>query len=335
MGTYSRTDDLIASYSSKGPSTIDLVVKPDIVAPGNQVVSLLAPGSTLGSEAANSVSMSYYKSPGGTAASPSFLMLNGTSMATPVVSGAVADMLQGQPSLTPDQVKARLMKTAYKTFPASSTAVDPVTGQTFASQYDILTIGAGYLDIAAVLANHDLATGTAMSPTAYYDPNSGNVYLVYDPSSQWDDTDVYAALAIGGTPGMWGTQTVWGPVVVSANRAVWGSRAVWAAARFQDSAQSGDRAVFGEAEQSGVVQIPRRTGLFGVPMPRRRIPTSISPSLRRRIEPASKNTHPIATKTLAAGWVFIEHYAGKIQRKTASKRSAQAASLWPAPLNSQ
>ena len=40
--------------------------------------------------------------------------LSGTSMATPMVSGAVALMLQQKPALTPDQVKARLMKTAWK-----------------------------------------------------------------------------------------------------------------------------------------------------------------------------------------------------------------------------
>jgi serine protease AprX len=38
--TYPRGDDLIASYSSKGPTYIDLTVKPDVVAPGNLVVSL-------------------------------------------------------------------------------------------------------------------------------------------------------------------------------------------------------------------------------------------------------------------------------------------------------
>ena len=47
MGTPTRTDDLIASYSSKGPTAIDAVVKPDLVAPGNLLVSLEAPGSTL------------------------------------------------------------------------------------------------------------------------------------------------------------------------------------------------------------------------------------------------------------------------------------------------
>ncbi len=40
MGTPQRTDDLIASYSSKGPTSFDHFVKPDIVAPGNLLVSL-------------------------------------------------------------------------------------------------------------------------------------------------------------------------------------------------------------------------------------------------------------------------------------------------------
>jgi serine protease AprX len=46
-GTPQRSDDLIASYSSKGPTSVDFFVKPDIVAPGNLVVSRLAPGTTL------------------------------------------------------------------------------------------------------------------------------------------------------------------------------------------------------------------------------------------------------------------------------------------------
>jgi len=41
-------------------------------------------------------------------------------MATGVVSGAVADLLQKSPYLTPDQVKARLMKTAWKSMQAFS-----------------------------------------------------------------------------------------------------------------------------------------------------------------------------------------------------------------------
>src|SRR5579864_4411018 len=50
MGTPTRTDDLIASYSSKGPTVIDAIAKPDIVAPGNLLVSLEAQNSTLYNE---------------------------------------------------------------------------------------------------------------------------------------------------------------------------------------------------------------------------------------------------------------------------------------------
>jgi len=121
MGTYSRADDQIASYSSKGPTTYDHVVKPDVVAPGNLVVATNSPGSTLESEfpgndvAGNSSSKDYFTS-------------SGTSIVTPAVAGGVALLLQQNPNLTPDQVKARLMKTTYKSFPVSSVATDPLHG---------------------------------------------------------------------------------------------------------------------------------------------------------------------------------------------------------------
>jgi len=160
MGTPQRADDLIASYSSKGPTLIDHVVKPDIVAPGNLLVSTETPGTTLyATETNNLVPYNYYVHGGGSSPSAYYFTLSGTSMATGVVSGAVADLLQAQPRLTPDQVKARLMKTAYKAFPQSSSVYDPTTGITYTSQYDVFTVGAGYLDIAAALASTDLASG--------------------------------------------------------------------------------------------------------------------------------------------------------------------------------
>jgi serine protease AprX len=62
MGTSDRSDDLIASYSSKGPTAVDHVVKPDILAPGNQVVSLLAEHGTLGlSDPQNILTISSYQ----------------------------------------------------------------------------------------------------------------------------------------------------------------------------------------------------------------------------------------------------------------------------------
>ena len=74
MGTPTRNDDLIASYSSKGPTAIDHIVKPDLVAPGNLLVSLEAPGSTLYNEyPGNRVPYSYYVNGGSSASSSSLL----------------------------------------------------------------------------------------------------------------------------------------------------------------------------------------------------------------------------------------------------------------------
>ena len=62
MSTSNRSDDQLASYSSKGPAVVDHVVKPDLVAPGNQIISLASPGklATLSSLAVNQISWAYY-----------------------------------------------------------------------------------------------------------------------------------------------------------------------------------------------------------------------------------------------------------------------------------
>src|SRR5271154_5794568 len=112
MGTPSRGDDAIASYSSKGPTLLDHIVKPDVVAPGNRIGSLIVKNSTL--DVANpDLEIAPTGTCSGTCATKYF-RLSGTSMSTPVVSGAVALMLQSDPTLTPDTVKARIMKTARK-----------------------------------------------------------------------------------------------------------------------------------------------------------------------------------------------------------------------------
>src|SRR5581483_2244310 len=180
MNTYSRADDTIASYSSKGPSLFDHVVKPDLVAPGNTVVSLGDPGATLESTypKLNIFPCNAFGQCNSTVGPAQYFRLSGTSMATPVVAGAAALMLQANPTLTPDLVKARLMKSAYKGFAAYSSSWD-AWGNQYNSQADLFTYGAGYLDIAAALQNTDMGTGVALSPTAVYNPSTRTVSLSY------------------------------------------------------------------------------------------------------------------------------------------------------------
>jgi serine protease AprX len=146
-------------------------------------------------------------------------------MATPLVSGAVALMLQQNPSLTPDQVKARLMKTAWKGFNQYTQSYDS-WGNTYSNQYDIFTYGAGYLDIDAALNNTDLAAGVALSPTAVYDPTTGTVSIVNTTSVVWGGTSV----VWGATSVVWGNSVVWGANTITSNSVVWGSTSVvWGA----------------------------------------------------------------------------------------------------------
>ncbi len=158
-----------------------------------------------------------------------FLMLSGTSMATAAVSGAVADLLHANPNLTPDQVKLLLMQTAYKIFPQSSTVTDS-TG-TYVDYYDIFTVGAGYVDLAAALAaiNSVPAGVTAISPVATYDTNSGDVELAFDASSIWATLSVWGTGTLNGTKCLWGAQSVWGASVVNGTKCLWGAQSVWGA----------------------------------------------------------------------------------------------------------
>lgn len=115
-GTPSRADDEITTYSSRGPTAIDHIVKPDLVAPGNLIDSNLSDGTLSKTYPANRVDPLTYSGKATLTTKSAYLNLSGTSMAAGVTSGAVALLLSSEPKLTPDQVKARLMLTATKTF---------------------------------------------------------------------------------------------------------------------------------------------------------------------------------------------------------------------------
>jgi len=110
-GTTVRSDDEVAFYSSRGPvgdpdAPETWIIKPDVVAPGHAIV---APGAENSYLWTNYPSRRVIGESGGT-----YLVLSGSSMATAVVSGAVAQLIQAQPKLTPAEVKFVLQFTAQR-----------------------------------------------------------------------------------------------------------------------------------------------------------------------------------------------------------------------------
>ncbi len=103
-GTAKRSDDTVATFSSRGPTAFDFAIKPDVVAPGVKIVSLEAPNSYLSTQ----YPMLHVAGGGNDA----YMYLSGTSMAAPMVSGGAALLLQGSPRLTPQQVKLALQNGA-------------------------------------------------------------------------------------------------------------------------------------------------------------------------------------------------------------------------------
>ncbi|MBV9769305.1 MAG: S8 family peptidase, partial [Bryobacterales bacterium] len=228
-GTPWRSDDTIASYSSKGPTLLDHVVKPDLVAPGNNVVSLLAsPNCTLAAEYPDTlISTSTYEN-SGQGLSSDYFMLSGTSMATPVVSGAAALMLEEDPSLTPDEIKARLMKTASKQFGRYTSATDLHRTGSFQSQQDIFAVGAGYLDIERALTNTDPVDFQALSPVAQYDAQTQTVTLASADAIIWGSSVPSPnAIIWGSSTNLWSDAIIWGSSIVSDDAIIWGSSIPW------------------------------------------------------------------------------------------------------------
>ena len=136
-GTITRSDDTLAPFSSWGGA------KPDLVAPGRRIVSLRVQGSALDLLFPDRVVVA----PNGS----TYLRLSGTSMATPVVAGAVALLLQRRPNLSPDQIKALLVGTTQSYGQNSGGALpDPAAD------------GAGLLDVLA--ANQSLTGAAGPTP---------------------------------------------------------------------------------------------------------------------------------------------------------------------------
>ncbi len=117
LGQLTTQGDTLADFSSRGPSRANYDIKPEITAPGVSVLSTV-PGFIHSPNNPTDYQYAYER-------------LSGTSMATPFTAGVAALLLQANPDLQPEDVKAILMNTAdslskpYSVFEQGSGRVDP------------------------------------------------------------------------------------------------------------------------------------------------------------------------------------------------------------------
>lgn len=218
-------DDRVALFSSRGPTWFDAFGKPDLVAPGVDLVSNAPAGSAL---------FDMYPD---LRVADGFGTLTGTSMAAAVVTGVSALVLEasravsaGRPGLTPNALKAVLQYTAL--------SLSDDRGGAF----DALTQGTGAVNPhgALVLAR---AIDTGMPQDASWvrgqpQPQSvvGGVLEPWSQALLWADHIVRGTDALASNGEQWGHDVVWGARHQMEN-IVWGTaqprfdNIVWGTAR--------------------------------------------------------------------------------------------------------
>jgi serine protease AprX len=166
-GSNARDNDGVASYSSRGPTRgyqmvngvkkYDNLIKPDLVAPGNKVVSVMAPNNR---RLLNSPGLDALVS---LVTNRKQMRMSGTSMATPVVAGAAALLLQKNPALTPNLVKAILMYSSQQL--RNFTTLEQGAGL-LNVEGAVRIAGLVRTDLANLQLNAPLLTGTAPTQTS-------------------------------------------------------------------------------------------------------------------------------------------------------------------------
>ena len=243
--TVDRSDDEVAPYSSRGPTRFDFAVKPDVVAPGNKMVSLEAQNSYLATH-----SPQWHIAGNGKNA---YFRLSGTSMSAPVVTGGVALLLDASPSLNPSQIKVALQMGA-RWMPraglvaAGAGSVDFVESMKLAQSglvSSVLNGLTGLLGLSGGATFKD--TGTLIDRV--YDRTGIRLLGLLDAALFWqqaDDAEVGVLNLLGLT----------NPIAQTpANHVVWGDVAGWTSTYhvvWGDSidSPSGQHVVWGDSEHT-------------------------------------------------------------------------------------
>ena len=206
---YDPSDDRLASFSSTGP-TYEGFVKPEMVAPGGHMVASMSGSSYLANIDPNSM-----------LPAEQLFTMSGTSQAAAVTSGVVALMLQSDPTLTPDNVKCRLLASGRPAINASGKLA-----------YSVFQQGAGLINAVAAVnssatgcANQGLNIGADLAGTEHFGGPAnkdkyGNYYIMNMSGSKW-------AAPLSGDGLTWSQAYPWNQGFNWSEGYVWGSGYTW------------------------------------------------------------------------------------------------------------
>lgn len=218
--TITRTDDRLANYSSRGPSWYDGIAKPDILAPGQSLVSNDAIGSTLDRDYPYLVLRSGYTR---------YLRLSGSSMATGVVSGLAAVMIDANQSGA--QQRWQEYEDSLKRNQRGSFEAPP--GLTSNAIKALLQYSATPLHDASGAIYGQLEQGAGLVNGAGAIALASNIDTTRGVGRYWLTTDTAPYTNFGGTyepwsqAVIWGTRLLRGTSVVDLRQVAWEDNVVW------------------------------------------------------------------------------------------------------------